>query len=97
MAFSRTRTRLVVLASEAFLSHMPVCYSHYQGMELWRQLQHMCEDEGQWMGELRVPVAGAIGGGGSGRRGGGGDAAVGDREAGGGDDVVTYRCDVFAA
>lgn len=60
-----------MLASRAFLTHMPTSYSHYRGLELWRQLQHMCEVEGRLLGEL-VGLPGGGGGGG----GGGGDSAV---------------------
>lgn len=42
VAFSRTKRRLIVIASRTFLEHMPVSYSRYEGMMLWRQLRRMC-------------------------------------------------------
>ncbi|GLC37753.1 hypothetical protein PLESTB_001473300 [Pleodorina starrii] len=57
VAFSRARRRLIVVASRAFLTHLPAAYGRYAGLVLWRQLRCMCEVRGTHLGETHVTVS----------------------------------------
>jgi hypothetical protein len=109
VAFSRTRRRLIVVASRAFLTHLPTSYSRYEGLLLWRQLRSMTEERGRHVGEAHVAVAmpycrtpllparGAqsvpLSHGAAGAEAGGGVAGAGGAQ----DVTVTYRCDMYEA